>query len=55
MEMKQDGVRVFALPDEAACLRDEEHRSPLDIEECPIGEEVCSGDCFFYTEDSDNK
>lgn len=41
--MEQDGVRVFALPDEAVCLRDEERRSPLDLEECPIGEEYANG------------
>lgn len=53
MKMEQDGVRVFTLPDEATCLRDEERRSPLELEECPVGEEICRGDCFFYAEDNE--
>lgn len=55
MEMWQDGVRVYCLPDEASCLKDEDQRSPLDIEECPIGEQVCTGDCFYYSEGSVDK
>lgn len=46
LDMIQDGVRVFHLPDDNFCLADEEHRSPLDMEECPKGEEHCTGDCF---------
>lgn len=51
MEMKQDGVRVYCLPDGAICKAGEEKRSPLDIGECPIGYEECSGDCFYYSEE----
>lgn len=50
MEMKQDRVRVFILPESAHCKADEERRSPLDIEECPMGHEECDGDCFYYGE-----
>ena len=31
MIMLQDGVRVFVLPDESHCIRDEESRSPIDL------------------------
>lgn len=51
MEMYQDGVRVFCIVDNASCNADDEKRSPLDIEECPIGNSVCTGDCWYYTED----
>lgn len=50
MEMYQDGVRVFCLPDGAMCKSDEEKRSPLDIDVCPFGYEICTGDCEQYTE-----
>lgn len=53
MEMIQDGVEVYCLPDNAYCEADEEHRSPLDIDECPIGNEECCGDCYYYREDND--
>ena len=49
MEMKYNGVRIYCLPDDNFCLKDEEHRSPLD--ECPLGEDACTGDCFYYSED----
>lgn len=51
MEMKQDGVRIYYLPDRAICKADEEKRSPLDIRECPKGYEECTGDCFYYSEE----
>lgn len=51
MEMYQDGVRVFILPDGAYCDADEAERSPLEIEECPLGYNTCSGHCCFYEED----
>lgn len=50
MEMYQDGVRVWNLPNESSCVSDEKRRSPLEIEECPIGEEFCTGNCMYYTE-----
>lgn len=52
MEMKYNGVRIYCLPDDNFCLKDEEHRSPLELDECPLGEDVCTGDCFYYSEDS---
>ena len=50
MNMKQDGVEIYCLPDSAKCYADEEERSPLDINECPKGYEECTGDCEHYTE-----
>ena len=55
IDMIQDGVRVFHLPDDNFCLADEKHRSPLDMEECPRGEEHCTGDCFYYSEDPEDR
>lgn len=51
MEMVQDGVEVYCLPDNAYCEADEEKRSPFDIYDCPLGCAVCSGDCCHYRED----
>ena len=34
MEMYQDGVPIYALPDGAICKADERKRSPLDIDVC---------------------
>ena len=49
MDMKRDGVDVFCPI--GYCKADDEKRSPDDILECPIGNEVCNGDCFYYAED----
>lgn len=48
--MTQDGVEVLILPDEANCRADEERRSPLDLDECPLGYYSCSGNCYYYSE-----
>ena len=53
MRMFQDGVKVGILPDCAMCILDDDLRSPLDIAECPIGEEFCPEDCPYYEEDWD--
>jgi len=50
MDMKCDGVEILCLPDSAKCLVDKEGRSPLDIDECPMGYEECTGDCEYYAE-----
>ena len=50
MEMYQDGVRVYVLPEGAMCRADEYKRSPLDIDICPFGYEICTGDCCQYDE-----
>ena len=34
----------------AICKADEYKRSPLDIEICPFGYEMCTGDCYQYEE-----
>lgn len=51
MRMFQDFVEIMVLPDGAKCLADEECRDPLDIEECPLGYEVCSGNYSYYNEE----
>lgn len=51
MKVMQDGVECYVLPDGACCEVDEEKRSPLDIDECHCGHEVCDGDCIYYTEE----
>lgn len=47
--MYQDGVRIMILPEGAACLADDDERSPLDLEECPCGHETCLPECEWYT------
>lgn len=50
MEIYRDGVEIDILPETAKCCADDEERSPLNINMCPIGEQYCSGDCDYYTE-----
>lgn len=50
MIMMQDGVKVDCLPEEACCMADEEKRSPLELDSCPVGFDECSGNCTYYTE-----
>lgn len=50
MDMRQDGVGVYCLPDTAHCRADKERRSPIDIDECPMGYDECTGDCYYYAE-----
>lgn len=50
MEMYQDGVPVYVLPDGAQCLLDDEGRDPLDLDKCPCGYDICSGSCAWYAE-----
>lgn len=49
--MYQDGVRVYVLPEGAVCKADEEGRNPLDIDTCPYGHEICTGNCPQYDEE----
>lgn len=53
MIMIQDGVQVYCLPDNAYCDADKEKRSPLDLgwNECPNGNDICSGECPHYKEE----
>ena len=53
MEMYQDGVAVYVLPEGAMCRADECKRHPLDMEVCPFGYEICTGDCGQYEEDAE--
>ena len=50
MEMTQDGVRIMILPDGAKCEADEEKRSPLELQKCPLVNEECQGNCYWYSE-----
>lgn len=50
MESYRDGVEVGIMPETAKCCADDEKRSPLDINVCPVGEQVCTGDCIYYAE-----
>jgi len=49
MEVYQDGVPVYCLPEEARCELDPEGRNPLELDECPLGEKFCT-DCLYYSE-----
>lgn len=49
MDMVRDGVQVLCPI--GFCKADKNKRNPEDIEECPIGCNVCSGDCFYYSEE----
>lgn len=51
MDIYQDGVKVYCLPDCAVCTADEDQRNPMDIYECPVGNEFCEGDCPYYEEE----
>lgn len=55
LEMYQNGVRVFCLPDDACCKLDENKRSSLKLEECPNGKEYCNGNCWYYSEDPEDR
>lgn len=50
MDMMHDEIDIYCLPDSACCNADDEKRSPLEIEECPIGCDICTGDCSYYEE-----
>mgnify|MGYP000740872494 CR=1 FL=1 len=50
MEIYRDGVEIDILPETAKCCADDTERNPLNINMCPIGEQYCSGDCDYYTE-----
>ena len=38
------------IPDSAKCCADDEERNPMDIINCPLGNDECSGDCEYYME-----
>lgn len=55
MLMIQDGIEVYCLPDGACCEVDENHRSPLDLDDCPLGYETCNTQSDLRLEDKDGK
>lgn len=50
MEMYHCEERIYVLPENAICKADEYKRNPLDIDNCPLGHEICTGDCYQYEE-----
>lgn len=47
-----DGVDIFVLPDNARCAASDGFVSPLELNECPTGCEVCHPDgCINYMEE----
>ena len=50
MEMYQDGVRVWCLPDGAHCYEDELGRCQLVMNEGTLGNEMCNVNCQYYEE-----
>lgn len=50
----KDGVPVYVLPEGAICRADEHKRNPLDINDCPLGHEICTGDCDQYEEEMED-
>lgn len=55
MDIYQDGVPVYVLPDVAVCKADAEKRNPLDIDVCPMGYDVCIGGCEKYDEELEKR
>lgn len=55
MEIYQDGVPVYVLPEGAICRADEHKRNPLDIDDCPLGHEICTGYCDQYDEEIEDE
>ena len=55
MKVVQDGVDVYILPDNAYCELDKQKRSPLEMDDCPCGYEVCGGTCYYYQEDEEKR
>lgn len=55
MRVESNGVGVYCLPDNACCKADDEKRSPLELDLCPLGYDVCDGDCDQYSEDEIDK
>ena len=52
IDMIQDGVRVFHLPDDNFCLADEKNIGVPWIWKNVQGEKThCTGDYFYYSED----
>lgn len=50
MKVIIDNKEVTSLPSCTKCVADEDLRSPLEIEKCPIGKKVCSGSCDCFLE-----
>lgn len=54
MEMYHCGERIYVLPENAVCKADEHKRNPLDIDDCPLGHEICTGYCDQYEEEMED-
>lgn len=53
MRLFQDDVEVGVLPEEAHCKLDDNKEHILDLSECPLGNEFCTGYCDYYTEEAE--
>ena len=51
MEIYNDGVPVYELPEYAVCTADEKKRNPLCMDVCPMGYEECFDWCENYREE----
>lgn len=49
MEMCRDGIECFVIL--GFCKADSEWKSIFELEQCPLGNDSCSGDCVYYSED----
>lgn len=49
----QDGVEVFICI--GFCTADKKQRDIDDVDECPLGHETCSGECWAYSEDPEDR
>ncbi|MDO4452741.1 MAG: hypothetical protein Q4B89_07990 [Lachnospiraceae bacterium] len=54
-DMYQEGIKVCCLLDEDCCKLDARRRSTLELKECPNGNEFCTGDCVYYSENLEDK
>ncbi len=51
MEMNRDGVEVFVIL--GHCSADDKKRNIADLPCCPYHNEICDGDCSFYSEEQE--
>ena len=53
MRLFQDEIEVGVLPEDAHCKLDDNKEYILDLYPCPLGNEFCTGNCYYYTEEKD--
>lgn len=55
MEIYQDRVEVYVLPEYAKCKADQYNRNPLYMDVCPYGFDICVEGCDQYEEEYENE